>query len=405
MLAILFATALIEATVFRTAQVEITPDELLPLGGYTARKDAKMEPGGDRLYARTLLIEQGGTRIAIVSIEALTVPESLYAEVKKRLPEGVSLFLTATHTHSAPDSQMLNDRMTFKVPGISAFSRRWLDWYSERIAKSVTQAVAAPALDGASARLAESTVAANRGRREGAVPSKTASYFLLDGKPLITHFAAHGTIYDERRTQTSGDWPGAVAESLGGLVLVGAIGDVSPEFPTDDPRENLSNTVDKLRSGMGSARVKALFEERKGVRWVEEKIELDKPVPHPDFNKSFGAAPPLDQVLVSRFAPTEAQVFVVQIGEALIIGVPGEPSSEVGRMLQSAGHSAGFPHTLVVSHTNGWIGYVLAPEDYDRGGYEATLSFHGRRTSERLLEAARRAVESLRHLPRVAQVR
>jgi neutral ceramidase len=405
LLAFLLTSVIVDGPVFRTAQVDVTPDELLPLGGYTARKDAKMEPEGERLFARTLVVEQGATKIAIVSFEALTVPESLYAAVKDRIPAGVDLFLAATHTHSAPDSQMLNERMTFKVPGIASFNRRWLHWYAQKIATCVTAALSAAPIDADSAKLVVAEVSANRGRREGARPGKRATFITVDGRPLITHYAAHGTLYDEKRALTSGDWPGAVSNALGGLVLTGAIGDVSPDFPTDAPRENLSNMVDKLRAGLGGGRVMALFKDRPALAWTSEKIELDKPIPHPDFNKSFGAAPPLDQVLVSRFAPPEASVFLFKLGDVLIIGIPGEPTSEVGRKIESIATQSGFPHVIVVSHTNGWIGYVLTPEDYDRGGYEATLSFHGRGTATRVIEAAERAIKRLAQLPRVAQVR
>jgi hypothetical protein len=405
LIAFLLATALSEGPVFRTASVEVMPEELLPLGGYTARKDAKMEPGGEKLFARALVIESGKARFAVVSLEALTVPESLYQAVKSRIPEDVGLFLTATHTHSAPDSQLLNERMTFKVPGIASFSRRWLDWYAGRVASCVNDALAAEPVDARSASLATAQVDANRGRRTGAIPSKTASYVRVGARVFLSHYSAHGTIYDEKRNTTSGDWPGAVARDIGGLVLTGAIGDVSPDFPTPSSVDNLTNMVDKLRSGLAGAQVMGLFANDDKLAWVEEGIRLDKPFPHPDFNKSFGAPPPLDQVLVGRFAPTEASVFVLKIGSLLMIGVPGEPTSEVGRELQAVCAKAGFPQVLVVSHTNGWLGYILTPSDYDKGGYEATLSFHGRETSIKLQEAVERAVKKLAHLPRVAQVR
>gem|GEM_PF-6755255 len=51
---------------------------------------------------------------------------------------------------------------------------------------------------------------------------------------------------------------------------------------------------------------------------------------------------------------------------------------------------------LVLSHVGGWIGYILEPEDYDRGGYESQLAFHGRYASERVFDAARRALVQVR---------
>src|SRR5512141_466792 len=121
------------------SRVDITPPEPLPLGGYTARGSKSLVPGGDPLYVRTLLLSGSGNVVAIVSVEALTVPESLVREVKERIPSGITLFLSATHTHSAPDSQMLNDRMTFSIPGIASYKSKWLDWYADKIAACIQQ--------------------------------------------------------------------------------------------------------------------------------------------------------------------------------------------------------------------------------------------------------------------------
>jgi hypothetical protein len=56
----------------------------------------------------------------------------------------------------------------------------------------------------------------------------------------------------------------------------------------------------------------------------------------------------------------------------------------------------GFSSVLVCSHVNGWMGYILDPEDYDRGGYEATLSFYGREEGTKVVDAAVAALKALR---------
>jgi hypothetical protein len=395
MVALVAALLLTGGPVFRTATIDVSPPELLPLGGYTSRGDSVMQAGGDPLFARAVVFEDGGGRIALVSLDALTIPESLYAAVKKQIPEGVGLMLVATHTHCAPDSQMLNERMTFKVPGIAGFSRRWLDWYSQKIAACVNAALVAEANSTTTLRLASASVSANRGRREGAVPIETATFLLVDGRPLLTTYAAHATVFGDDRKTTSGDWPGAVASQLGGIVFPGAIGDASPDAPLKDPLANIVIIVEKFRARPSASVSAPLFGRHEGFSFVTVPIALGKPVPHPAFGTEFGAPSPLDQVLVGRFAPTEASLTLVRIGSLILVGVPGEPTSEIGRKVQALGANLGFPHTVVVSHTNGWIGYVLEPEDYDRGGYEAALSFHGRETSQRVIEAAEAGLKKL----------
>ncbi|HWA83030.1 MAG TPA: hypothetical protein VG820_06340, partial [Fimbriimonadaceae bacterium] len=167
----------------RRAQVDISPPEPLPLGGYTERHGKTMDGIGDHLYARCLEVEQDGTKIAIVSVECLTIPESLYREVSKRIPADLHLFIQATHTHCAPDSQMLNDRMTFSIPGIATYRKRWLAWYADKIASSVTDALAAQPETTEKVEAHTAIVAANRARRKGGKPDPTLTRIVVPGVP------------------------------------------------------------------------------------------------------------------------------------------------------------------------------------------------------------------------------
>src|SRR5690349_4351275 len=102
MLTAFAALALAPSLFLQKATVDITPTEPLPLGGYTERGSKRFEPGGDPLHAYALVLRHDSTRIALVSAEMLTVPESLCREVRQRIPSDIHLFLTATHTHCAP---------------------------------------------------------------------------------------------------------------------------------------------------------------------------------------------------------------------------------------------------------------------------------------------------------------
>lgn len=401
-----FVAALLASTapVVRTSEVELTPPEPLPLGGYTARGENVMQPG-DRLFARTVVFEATGTRVALVSFEALTVPESLVDAVKARIPKDVGLFLAATHTHCAPDSQMLNERMNFKIPGIAPFNRRWLEWYADKIADGIKTALDAHPVPFGALSWRQADVEANRNRRGGKAPIKTATWLAGESMPLLTVYSAHATVFDEKRLATSGDWPGAFSSQVGGAVFAGAIGDASPAVDGNDPVENVAFMVEKLRAGFSRAQVIEKLAGERQVRFAQAEVALDKVVPSKAFAEHFSVGPPLDQVLVGKFAPPRAVVTLVQIGSMLLVGVPGEPTGDVARGIEEIGRSAGFPHTVTISHCNGWIGYVLMPEDYDKGGYEAALSFNGRDTSKRILGAVEAGIRSLVQPPRVAQVR
>jgi hypothetical protein len=380
---------LFAATTIQTSEIAMTPPEALPLGGYTARMGKVSDPGGETLYARTVVIRQGSTSVAIVSAEMLTIPASLTREVRSKIPPEIKLFLAATHTHCAPDSQMLNDRMTMPIPGIAPFRRRWLDWYSARIAEGIHAALRADAKAMDTFAVTRWSVALNSARRKDATPDGAAVRLDL-GEVPITHYTAHPTIFDDKHNQPDGDWPGAVAQATGGMVLNGAIGDVAPGGPARGPEARIRAFVERLKTPSRRSEV-SRFDSGE-LSWKAEPIELGPTVPHPEFAKAFGVAQPLAELVVRNFAPPVADVSVVKLGGLAIVGIPGEPTSALARQIQAAARAAGLKDCLVVSNVNAWIGYILEPGDYDRGGYEATLAFHGREAGGRVVEAATSAL-------------
>src|SRR5688572_14629193 len=99
MLSALLCSVLCSRLTIQRGLVVLVPPEPLPLGGYTERggKVFESQTGDDFLFARTLIIATPGERIAVVSVEMLTIPESLHREVARRLPKDIILFLSATH--------------------------------------------------------------------------------------------------------------------------------------------------------------------------------------------------------------------------------------------------------------------------------------------------------------------
>lgn len=360
-----------------------------------------MEPGGEPLYARaTILNPPGQQPIAVVAAEMLTIPESLAAAVRERIAPGVRLFLIATHTHSAPDSQMLNARMTFSIPGIASFKTRWLAWYADRIARSVDAASKAARSEVSEWDIREFHVSLNRGRRVGALPDRMATLIAFrtpGGEPrnMWLHYAAHAVFWGPERLQTSGDWPGRVSAATGASVLVGAIGDVSPAAEGDNPDVRIEAFTQAMRDGIARADVDRASPSAP-IRWVEEAIPNAKPVPHPEFARSNRIPDALAQNLVDKFAPPGPSTIVAfRIGKTAFVGVPGEPTSHLGRRIRDFGRNLGFERVLVCSHVDGWIGYILDAQDYARGGYEATLSLFGPNHGDEVVSAGQRALQKL----------
>ncbi|WP_345249348.1 hypothetical protein [Nibrella saemangeumensis] len=115
----------------------ITPNPLLPVSGGVGTPKKATEKKGD-LFARALVLEQGQTRIAIVSVDNIGWPSALgnrsRALIKSIPPENV--LIGATHTHSAPDAYGFPDQN-----GNSLADLAYLDNCVKLIADAVNEAV------------------------------------------------------------------------------------------------------------------------------------------------------------------------------------------------------------------------------------------------------------------------
>jgi neutral ceramidase len=74
-------------------------------GGYT---EFISKPGGDPLYAKALVLSQGGTLVALVGNDLTSVPRELTDRARRRVSEKTkipfgNIVITATHTHGGPE--------------------------------------------------------------------------------------------------------------------------------------------------------------------------------------------------------------------------------------------------------------------------------------------------------------
>jgi len=415
------------------ARESITPNlttDRPTLGGYTARGGKKATAVHDPVNATAIVVQAGSQRLALVSCDMLTVPASLTKAVLQNLPGWTQreLILAATHTHCAPDSQRLNRRMTFPVPGIATFDAKALLWTADRIAKAVSRA--ASAVHPATLRVGSALAGLSRLRRvhdpaetnpvapvgalgdwrewlakKGALPDadvlRVAQFDGADGKPiaLLANYAAHPTIFDDKMLEISAEWPGVLERAWeqanpGAMMAVfnGAQGDRSPsadEGGSDEGRLRLyaARLLGVVRQAeANSRRVSGCS---LSVSIVEQS--LPKPIPSPALLETMmanGIPRTLLDSAVAGFVPTMAPCLVARLGDMTILAVPGEPSTRVGRALRAA---VGDPNAFLIGLANDWVGYILSAEQYARGGYETSVSFHGPGLADAFIRGFRRA--------------
>src|SRR5436309_1176604 len=106
-LVIYFAFAISDASAAFRAGIavrNVTPDPLLPVSGGVGPSHPTKQKEGE-LTVRALVLDQEGTRVAIVSADFLGFPATLGNRVRDAVKEvpATNILIGATHTHSAPD--------------------------------------------------------------------------------------------------------------------------------------------------------------------------------------------------------------------------------------------------------------------------------------------------------------
>jgi hypothetical protein len=397
------------------AKVDITPDIRqirVQLGGYGARLN--MPPVGvrDPIYARALALQRGKQRVVLVALDHLLVPGSLTRAVLKATQLAPhQLFMAASHTHCAPDAMGMNERMRYPIPGVATFQPELLRFTAERITEAIR--LAQSRLQPARLALyAEPLPGLNRNRRGRGITDPTMTVARLNtpaGKPIavLVIYAAHPTIYSHTMMEVSAEFPGVLQNGLEAfwdndavaLFLNGALGDVSP---VADAGSTAHERVERYGNQLKTHALRLLNQVRPAAPRLQTRqvqVSLPPARPHPEFQQSAGreykVPESLLNELVRQLVPPEAPVSLLVLGTLLLVGFPGEPITALGLEARRIGQAHGFPLVAPVALVNDWVGYILTREEYERGGYEATVSFNGAELGEVVLSGVRRGISAL----------
>ncbi len=358
------------------------------IGGFGGLTTRRAEGTLDPPEARALVLEQGDLRIAIVALD-IVIPRP---NLRDLLLEEVGplqfdlVALVATHSHSGPGGY-LPGFLAERVTGGEFDPKQ-----PARLARAAARALERAVTDLAPARLAsgEATVSLARNRRfsDGArddlLPVLRIDF--ADGREPIVLFAygAHASLLSPRSNLYSADWPGAARRALAAqgwraIYLPGPLGDQEPEvdlgfWPSiETEREKCSEygnaVASAVRTEAESLTPRADVELSALERWVEPpEVQL----------RRFCAlwwTKPLVNSTVDAFISKRVPMQVVRAGDAELLFLPAEPGASTGAELR-----ADIPARrtrFVIDHANDWLGYVVGPQAYERGGYEACFSFFG----------------------------
>jgi len=393
-----------EATALEAGKgvADLTPDTAalhVPLGGYGDRQNAPAEGVHDSTLARAIVFKSGEDRFAFVACDLLGIPRSLREEVVARL-EGTgiasgNLMLTASHTHASVEMMAMNRKNVFENKAIGIFDEALLDFTADRIVDAVRQAnedfVAVRAGTGA-----VDLPGMNRNRRSDG-PTDDSMIVTridrMDGTPfaVIVNYAAHPTLMGSDVMVVSAGWPGYLQRNVEGfwgedvlcLYVNGAVGDLSPQGAQGpSPFARAEDYGRKLAAAALRLLPAIETEPEPAFGWYMEKTALPERTPPPALLDSagpeYGLTPENIQFVIEALSPEDAYFSALRIGGLHAVAIPGELSAALGLEIKDALRSEGAAYPAVFGLGNEWISYMLTPEQYDAGGYEAGVSFYGR---------------------------
>ncbi|OIO11761.1 MAG: hypothetical protein AUJ52_01565 [Elusimicrobia bacterium CG1_02_63_36] len=269
-LALLFFISLpAEAGYFAAAgKTDITPDpsvESVYLAGYGA--SGKRAKGvRDRLYARALVVSDGTSTAALVSLDLIGLYRNDVLDLRSRTT--IPVFVTATHTHSGPDTLGLWG----PILGMSGVRSA----YQERVKASVAALIAElnGKLDPAELFAARESVDPSRLCRDRRDPAAfdpdldVLSVRRGNGQTIATgvRFSCHATALGRTRERISADYPGAlcsvIEKAKGGTCLFfpGSIGGhIVPAVEIGATLEEQDRAMEDLGAALASTALGARY--------------------------------------------------------------------------------------------------------------------------------------------------
>jgi len=381
-------------------RVEITPKTHELLWGFEDRKDPATGTL-DPLYARILVLEAVGKRLALVSVDlGRTFGEPSLDHLKETVAKssGIScLLVSATHTHGAPvikdDDRNPPEWERRALDGIAAGIKSAADHLQEARIGAGTGSVF---IGHNRLRVNDDGTANWFEQNQTRVPTSpvdpTVTVLRIDdrnGSPLaiLTNYACHPVIFGSDNTQYTADYPGVanalVERAFGGSVqsffIQGADGDINPYYAVtpieedavkwrDWTGEQLGREVVRIAKGVQTANESSAsidFREEtlhfKG-RWDPEQLRAA-------ILKTSGAKGVEQSEARSAI---DARLTAVLIDKQIaILAVPGEPFVEFQESWRAHCPAS---TAFFFGYTNGYHGYFPTIAAASRGGYGAASS-------------------------------
>lgn len=385
------------------ATAVVTPDPLLPVSGGVGIPEPVEKKVGE-LEVRALAVEQGDTRVAIVSVPFLGFPGILCDRVRAKVngipPENV--IIGSTHVHSAPDMYAFGDE-----EGNTLADLNYIDKVCGQTADAINQALAnaKPAGVKIATDKANGKIAYNYYADRLYDPRCSVLQFAgEDGKAFATlvNYAIHPEIIGPEQKILSPDMVGPLYDRIaengggmgifmnsaqGGMVTADCRGPEGKDIQTWEECIRIGNLLaDEALRIVSDAPVQA------NPALLCANTQITFPIESPLLLAVIANSPLKYPMNPDKSVAT--QVNVVNLGNAQILTIPGEALPNIGFYLKRKMKGE---NNLLFGLTNDAFGYILAREDFnsfERYNYISRTSL-GEKTGTILVDEALKFVDSL----------
>lgn len=362
------------------AKTNMTPSYPVPLSGYGSRKGALSTGVHDSLWVRGFVFDNGITKSALITLDALLVPPAVTIELKDRVEKiGYSInniFLSATHTHCSVGS-WADSWIGNKFAG--DFDPNVIDYLTDTIIKTIQMAE----LNIEKAQIGFNKYDANEFVTNRLVGEKGIIDPWLRVVKLqkesgeiafITTFAAHATCLSGDEMRFSRDYPGALVDSLESLPNVdfaafcaGGVGSHRPESGGNGQYDRIAWLASNLKNMIKEDYLDITVKTESNIKTIQFNFSLRDPHWRIGTNWRFR---PWVFNLLSEQSPQ--YISILKIGNIVFAGTPCDFSGELIPEIESVTDPLGI-HFIATSFNGGYIGYITKDIWYDLHEYETFI--------------------------------
>lgn len=390
------------------AETDITP----PVGTHKIGmiKDIVSDSVLDPLFARVMVIESGGQRVAFVQLDTLSIRWTQVSDMRRRISDeygfpGDNVMIAATHNHAGPavantgDVQRDDAYVEVLVTRVVAMFGKALGNMREaeigfgscfefevphnrRLIMRDGTVRTLGTFDDPEALCLEGPI-----DPEVAVMAARSKEGQMLG--VVVNFACHPTHHGDE-TSLSAGFPGVLARKMKAqgcpvtLFLNGASGNITD---MDLRRGGARKTKEEIGDILADDVTRALADieytgeatlgcTSRTIRLPFRKITEDEIKGTTRGAQRFVDPTAYDRGIpgqierIRRMGTQPAEVQVILVDEYAYAGIPAECFVQLGLRIKEESYPR---HALVVGHANGMVGYVPHRDAFLRGGYETTF--------------------------------